>query len=207
VVLVRPPARCLLFGSFSLGLSRTGHASFPHPLSSDHRRMGLVARPAWMSSSRRRQIMRVSSRRMAMRCIQGGFVWAAGLGEIGEFADVLSLQALSRLADLAALGFMALWHRSWGSVRLIDRAPRARREPEPAEASVALSRTGQQGGTLVDWGGPSRGSRPRPRRSGLGPDDGHFKPKTICTPGCASHRRDRPAESGYGKTAIGYSYA
>jgi hypothetical protein len=34
----------------------------------------------------------------------GGFVWAAGLGEIGEFADVVNLQVLSLLADLAALG-------------------------------------------------------------------------------------------------------
>lgn len=59
--------------AFPLVSSRTGHTNFPRtPLSSDHYQVGLVARPAWMSSWQQRHITRVLRRRMAMRCIQRG---------------------------------------------------------------------------------------------------------------------------------------
>lgn len=71
---VDPPVRCLGSVPFPSVSSRTGRASFPRtPLSSDHCRIGVVVRPAWMSSWQRRQITRVFRRRMAMRCIQAGW--------------------------------------------------------------------------------------------------------------------------------------
>ena len=63
---------------------------------------GVAARPAWMPSWQRRQITSVLRRRIAMKCIQAGFVFAAGLGEIGELAHVVNLQVLRPLAYLAA---------------------------------------------------------------------------------------------------------
>src|SRR5215472_609160 len=67
-------------GPFLSVSSRTRRASFPRTsLSGGHDRMGVVARPAWMSSWHRRQITRVLRRRMAMRCIQAGFSRRPGL--------------------------------------------------------------------------------------------------------------------------------
>ena len=95
-----------MVGSFSVGPFPNGACKFPGTrLSSDHFRVGAVARPAWMSSWQRRQITRVLRRRLAMRCIQAGLFGPAWLVEVGEFADVVDLAGPSvRLADLAAFG-------------------------------------------------------------------------------------------------------
>ncbi len=69
-----------LAGSFSVGLFPNRACKFPRTLlSSDHFGYGLVARPAWMSSWQRRQVIRVLRRRMAIKCIHSGLSRRPGL--------------------------------------------------------------------------------------------------------------------------------
>jgi hypothetical protein len=68
-----PLARCPWRGSFSIGPFPTRAGQFPGTLlSSDHFRVRVVARPAWMSWWQDWQTTRVLRRRMAMRCIHAG---------------------------------------------------------------------------------------------------------------------------------------
>ena len=74
-------------GSFSVGLFPNGACEFPRtPLSSDHSWMGLVARPAWISSWQRRQITTEASPRTAELVV--GLVgdvaveWVQGTGSL-----------------------------------------------------------------------------------------------------------------------------
>ena len=78
-------------GSFSVGPFPNRACEFPRALlSSDHFGYGLVARPAWMSSWQRRQVIKVLRRRLAIRCIQAGLSRRPGFRRIGaaEAADV-----------------------------------------------------------------------------------------------------------------------
>src|SRR5258708_37868910 len=69
-----------LAGSFSVGLFPNRACKFPRTLlSSDHFGYGLVARPAWMSSWQRRQVIRVFRRRMAIKCMHSGLSRRPGL--------------------------------------------------------------------------------------------------------------------------------
>jgi len=101
-----------------------------------------------------------------MKCIQAGFVFAAGLGEIGELAHVVNLQVLRPLAYLAASGDEPVdqlvspgtGHEGRWSVRTAVRARLSgipRRSGRPVVLSEAAAATAHSSAAELESPAPS----------------------------------------------------